>query len=150
MLSKRDKSKPETHSPLEFFDTVIGETTKIHGRLVLNAGIRIDGTVVGDIESAKSSDISVALGKNGVVEGDIHAHRILIAGQVEGNIYANETVELHESAVVNGDVTYGRLIIQQGASLNGLMISRTGEKPSGYTDPNAVFVFNGDWKKVQE
>jgi cytoskeletal protein CcmA (bactofilin family) len=126
------------HPTIEDFDTIVGATTVIHGRIVTNTGLRIDGTVIGDIEAQAEGKISVALGKTGKVEGDIHAHRVLIAGNVEGNIYASERVELHSGARVNGDVTYGQLGIESGATISGLMISKTGEDPVGNYDSSML------------
>jgi cytoskeletal protein CcmA (bactofilin family) len=37
----------------EKFDTLIGATTEIYGRLVLLDSVRIDGKVIGNIETAK-------------------------------------------------------------------------------------------------
>lgn len=126
------------HPTIEDFDTIVGASTVIHGRIVTDTGLRIDGTVIGDIEAQANGKISVALGKTGKVEGDIHAYRVLIAGYVEGNIYASERVELHAGAKVNGDVTYGQLGIESGASISGLMISKTGEDPVGHYDPSML------------
>jgi cytoskeletal protein CcmA (bactofilin family) len=59
--------------------------------------------------------------------GDISAYRVLVAGKVEGNIYATERVELHDGAEVRGDITYGQIGIEPGAILFGLMIARAAE-----------------------
>ena len=126
------------HPTIEDFDTIVGIGTVIHGRVVTDTGLRIDGTIIGDVEAHRDGQISVALGKTGRVEGDIHAHRVLIAGCVEGNIYASERVELHSGARVSGDVTYGQLGIESGATISGLMISKTGEDPVGSYDSSML------------
>jgi cytoskeletal protein CcmA (bactofilin family) len=113
----------------ENFETIIGEATEVHGRIVIVNGLRIDGKVIGNVEAQAGKEVSVALGKTGFVLGDIYAHRVLIAGLVEGNIYAAERVELHSGAEVRGDVTYGQIGIEHGAKLNGLMIARSPEPP---------------------
>jgi len=85
----RDKSLSPSQ---ERFDTIIGRTTQIYGRLVLLDSVRIDGKVVGNIETTKDNKVTVAIGKTGEVSGDITAHRVMVAGKVEGNIYAAERV----------------------------------------------------------
>lgn len=112
---------------IENFETIIGEATEVHGRIVTDKGLRVDGKVIGNIEAQPNKEVSVALGKTGFVLGDIYAYRVLVAGIVEGNIYATERVELHSGAEVRGDVTYGQLGIEHGAKLNGLMIARSAE-----------------------
>ena len=131
MFFKKKSTTPSLQLTVESFDTIIGQSTTVHGRVVAETGLRIDGTVIGDIEALDNSGISIALGRTGRVQGDIHASRVLIAGQVDGNIYASERVELHAGAKVHGDVTYGQLGIEEGAMISGLMISKSGEEPVG-------------------
>jgi cytoskeletal protein CcmA (bactofilin family) len=106
----------------ERFDTLIGQTTTIYGRLVLLDSVRIDGKVLGNIESVSGNKITVAIGSTGEVTGDITAHRIMVAGKVDGNIYAAERVEFHKDSVVNGDISYGSIAVEHGARLLGLVI----------------------------
>jgi cytoskeletal protein CcmA (bactofilin family) len=106
----------------ERFDTLVGRTTTVFGRLVLLDSVRIDGKVFGNIETAPDNKISVAIGPTGEVKGDITAHRVLVAGKVEGNIYAAERVEFHKDAVVNGDISYGSIAVEHGARLLGMVV----------------------------
>lgn len=132
---------------MESFETIIGPSTEVHGRLVAHESIRIDGRVIGNIEARQGKNVSIALGRSGFVQGDIYAFRILVAGRVEGNIYGSERVELHDGAEVQGDITYGRLGIEHGAKLNGLMISKNGEEPDGMVD--AALVFQANWAQIK-
>lgn len=106
----------------ERFDTIIGRTTHIYGRLVLLDSVRIDGKVTGNIETGKDNKVTVAIGPTGEVAGDITAHRVMVAGKVEGNIYAAERVEFHKDSIVQGDISYGSIAIEHGARLLGLVI----------------------------
>jgi len=115
----RDKSLSPSQ---ERFDTIIGRTTQIYGRLVLLDSVRIDGKVVGNIETTKDNKVTVAIGSTGEVSGDITAHRVMVAGKVEGNIYAAERVEFHKDSVVQGDISYGSIAVEHGAKLLGLVI----------------------------
>jgi cytoskeletal protein CcmA (bactofilin family) len=119
--------------PLESFDTLIGTGTRIEGRLVVNKSIRLDGTIEGSIESSADTQVTVAIGQTGLVQGDVRAHRILVNGQVDGNIYAREKCELLETSKVKGDIHYGLLGIEHGAEILGLMVKKieaTGEVES--------------------
>ena len=106
----------------ERFDTLIGKTSEIYGRMVVGESLRIDGKVVGNIESEENTKVTVAVGEDGEVIGDIFAYRVMVAGKVEGNIYATERVEFHQTAEVRGDVTYGSIGIEHGARIIGLVI----------------------------
>jgi cytoskeletal protein CcmA (bactofilin family) len=127
-------SKKTNHTPLvmgqEKFDTLIGRNAEIHGCLKLNESVRIDGKVVGNIEGPKDSAISVVIGSNGEIQGDVMASRIIVAGKVSGNIYAYERVELMASALVQGDIKYASMAVEHGARLLGLMLQIEGHEVS--------------------
>ncbi len=108
----------------ESFDTLIGSATRIEGRMVVNKSIRLDGTIEGSIESSNENQVTVAIGHTGLVHGDVRAHRVLVNGQVDGNIYAREKCELHETSKVKGDIHYGLLGIEHGAEILGLMVKK--------------------------
>ena len=134
MFSKFAKNKSTTFKALpEKFDTLIGKNTAIHGRLVLLESIRIDGKVVGNIETTKENKVTVAIGPTGEVSGDVTAHRVMVAGKVEGNIYASERVEFHKDSIVHGDISYGSIAVEHGARLLGLVI----QNPAGGTTAGA-------------
>ncbi len=123
MFSKFAKNKSATFKSMpEKFDTIIGKNTVIHGSLVMLESIRIDGKVVGNVESAKEEMIIVVIGDSGEVQGDILAHRVVVAGKVSGNIHAHERVELHADSLVQGDIKYGSIAIEHGAKVMGLLL----------------------------
>ena len=106
----------------EKFDTIIGRTTTIQGTLVLLDSVRIDGRVVGNVESAPDCKIAVAIGPTGEVTGDIKAHRVMVAGKVFGHIHAVDRVEFQKDSCVQGDISYGSIAVEHGAKLSGLII----------------------------
>jgi cytoskeletal protein CcmA (bactofilin family) len=113
-----------TSDSSESFDTLIGAATRIEGRMVVNKSIRLDGTIDGSIESSTDTQVTVAIGNTGLVHGDVRAHRVLVNGQVDGNIYARERCELHQTSKVKGDIHYGMLGIEHGAEILGLMVKK--------------------------
>ena len=139
----RDKSLSPSQ---ERFDTIIGRTTQIYGRLVLLDSVRIDGKVVGNIETTKDNKVTVAIGSTGEVSGDITAHRVMVAGKVEGNIYAAERVEFHKVSVVQGDISYGSIAVEHGAKLLGLVI----QNPTAIPATNAGADAQNAIRKAQE
>ena len=106
----------------EKFDTIIGRTTTIQGTLVLLDSVRIDGRIVGNVESAPDCKIAVAIGPTGEVTGDIKAHRVMVAGKVFGHIHAADRVEFQKDSLVQGDVSYGSIAVEHGAKLSGLIL----------------------------
>jgi cytoskeletal protein CcmA (bactofilin family) len=138
MFSKFAKNKSATFKALpEKFDTLIGKNTAIHGRLVLQESIRIDGKVVGNIESSKEESITVVIGAAGEVQGDIVAQRVVVAGKVAGNIHAHERVELHADCLVQGDIKYGSIAIEHGSKVLGLLLQVGASAPANMSDADA-------------
>ena len=105
----------------ETFGSIIGSDLEIFGSLLATKSLRIDGTVIGDIKTKAGADVCIALGKTGLVQGNISGVRVLVAGRVEGNVLATERVELHSGADVHGDIIYAQIGIEQGARLSGLL-----------------------------
>lgn len=105
----------------ETFGSIIGSDLEIIGSLLATKSLRIDGTIVGDIKTKAGADVCIALGKSGLVQGNISGVRVLVAGRVEGNVLATERVELHSGADVHGDIIYAQIGIEQGARLSGLL-----------------------------
>jgi cytoskeletal protein CcmA (bactofilin family) len=124
-MFKKTPSPKITRSSDESFETIIGPSTEIHGQIHTSHSLRIDGRVVGDIHATEVSGICIALGLSGSVHGNIHAHRVIIGGRIDGNIFVSDAAELHDSARVNGDITYEQISIESGAKINGRMITKT-------------------------
>ena len=118
---KKEKATPLMLSQ-ERFDTLIGRDTEIHGKLVIHESVRIDGKVIGNIESRKDTSTTVVVGASSQIQGDILAHRVVVAGQVAGHIHAHERVELHTDCLVQGDIKYGSIAIEHGARVLGLLL----------------------------
>ena len=147
--------KKTTYTPLvmsqEKFDTLIGRHAEIHGCLRLQESVRIEGKVVGNIEAPKDAAISVVIGPNGEVQGDVLANRIIVAGKVAGNIHAFERVEIMASALVQGDIKYASMAVEHGARLLGLLLqvdasdvpSRSGQDPHEAIKKAQTSVSNG-------
>ncbi len=124
ILKRKGRGKDKMSNDVEHFDSFIGQSTNIFGRMEIHASIRIDGKVQGDLETPPHSRITIALGKSGDVVGDIKAHRVLIAGKVHGNIYAAEHVELARTAHVMGDISFQSIRVEHGAHVEGHLIKK--------------------------
>ena len=51
---------------------------------------------------------------------------VIVNGHVNGNIVANERLELQTKAVIKGDVRYKAVEMALGASVNGALVSDAG------------------------
>jgi cytoskeletal protein CcmA (bactofilin family) len=101
--------------------SVIGTDVTIRGDISATADLHVDGTVEGDIACA-----SLVQGESSRVEGAIEAETARLAGTVKGTITVRELVIL-KSAVIQGDVHYDALTIEQGASIDGRFAHGSGK-----------------------
>ena len=95
-------------------ETVIGAESAIKGELTIQGTLRIDGSVEGDIRADW-----VIVGETGKIRGNVRSRRMIVGGRVDGNIEAEEIVEMREKAQVVGEVCSARLAISEGALFEG-------------------------------
>lgn len=95
--------------------TLIGAGTTLKGDIQSNTDLRIDGTVIGSINSSAK----IIVGSSGVVEGDITGNQADIVGKVAGNIKAKELLQLRGASTVTGNIYAGKLQIEPTATFNG-------------------------------
>jgi cytoskeletal protein CcmA (bactofilin family) len=96
--------------------SVIGPTLKIKGELSANEDLIIEGEIEGVIAH---QDKNLTVGKSGIVKADIHAQIVEILGRVEGDIRGDHIVKLAKSAQVSGNISCGRMSMEDGAQFNG-------------------------------
>ncbi len=94
----------------------IGQGVVVEGKITSAQDLRIDGKVDGTIEVGNHGLI---IGASAVVKADLAARTILICGAVIGNVTAVERVDVQGTASVEGDLTAPRLVMADGALVNG-------------------------------
>lgn len=119
---KRKQKTPRLESHDASFGTVIGAGTVIQGNLIASGGLRVDGQVMGDIDIRAGDDAVLAVGLEGRIQGNIRGDRIIIGGNVLGNIEARDWVELRDGSRVSGDIHYKTLSIEPGAQVAGQLL----------------------------
>jgi len=100
--------------------TLIAEQCTFKGDVRFTGGqVRVEGRVIGSVvaEAGTAAEISI-IGK-GSVEGEVRGPKIVIDGQVDGNIISTERVSLMSRARVNGNLYYKVLEMAAGAQVNG-------------------------------
>ncbi|HEB82066.1 MAG TPA: polymer-forming cytoskeletal family protein [Gammaproteobacteria bacterium] len=104
-------------------DTLIGQGVEVTGDVKFQGGLHLDGIVKGNVESADSAEGAVlVVSDRGRIEGDVHVAYAVINGEVVGNVYASEKLELSAHARISGNVSYNLLEMASGAEINGQML----------------------------
>jgi cytoskeletal protein CcmA (bactofilin family) len=104
------KTKQTTAMP-----TSINPGTKIEGDIASDSDIRLDGAMTGNMVSKAK----VVVGTSGSIMGDITCQSADISGKVVGNVEVKEILFIKATAVVSGNITTAKLVIENGAKFNG-------------------------------
>lgn len=93
----------------------LGNGTNIKGDIKSNGDFRIDGILVGSINSKGK----VVVGASGKVEGEIICQNADLSGNIQAKVVVHELLTLKSSAVLNGDIFVNKLAIEPGAKFTG-------------------------------
>lgn len=115
-MFKRNKRK------IASIDTWVGKNTRMQGDVRFSGGLHVDGQVTGNIVADDSQPSVFELSETGQVEGHVRAPTVILAGRVDGDVYATERLEMAAGASINGDVHYQQIEMAIGAEINGKMI----------------------------
>jgi cytoskeletal protein CcmA (bactofilin family) len=97
------------------FATVIGPDAQFKGELTFQGGVRVDGSFEGTINSTGKIFVS----KGGKMKAEVKASSLALEGLVEGNVVAEDRVELRASAQLRGDLKATKLLVVEGATFIG-------------------------------
>lgn len=89
--------------------------TNVEGNIKSTSDIRIDGSIKGTLHC----DAKVIIGPEGKIDGDVFCENAVIEGTFKGKLNVKELLNIRESAKVEGEIRYGRLLVQMGATLIG-------------------------------
>ena len=93
----------------------IGQGSVIKGDITTEGDLRIDGTLIGSINTKGR----LVLGETGLVEGEVVCQNALIAVTIKEKIQVHELLSLKSSANLFGDIITNKLAIEPGANFTG-------------------------------
>jgi len=114
--------KTKDHTPLKRIDSLIGDGTTLTGNIVFTGGLRIDGTVVGDVHASNGEASTLVISEQAKVIGEIKVSHLVVNGEVEGPVHASDYLELQSKAKIKGDIHYARLEMHVGAAVEGKLM----------------------------
>jgi cytoskeletal protein CcmA (bactofilin family) len=121
-------------NPNQKMETLIGVNTDFQGELNVHGTLRVDGRVDGKLNAE-----SAIIGETAVVKGEITAKKIIVGGRIEGNLRAQEIVEIKAKGKVLGDIFTNKFSLIEGGEFNG--------KIEMNPDENKVLIFQS---KIEE
>ncbi len=94
---------------------MVGKGATIDGTLEVGGDVRVGGRVNGEVRVKGRLVIT----PEGRVEGLVSTREADIAGQVKGDIMVVDRLVVRKSAVVHGNITAAKLVIEDGAIFEG-------------------------------
>lgn len=94
----------------------IGKTVQVKGEITSEEDLAIEGEVNGTIRLTSQRLIVGPLGK---IKADVTAREVVVYGNLQGNIQAQDRVEIKKTGSVLGDLKVARISIEDGAYFKG-------------------------------
>ena len=104
----------------QMLNALFGPDSQVNGKLHFEGAVQIDGTFTGSI----TTDDLLVIGEHARIAADINCGSAVVSGEVAGNITARDSVELHGSARVKGDIVSPALAMAKGAVFDGISMMR--------------------------
>lgn len=96
-------------------ETIIAEGVKVEGDFVSDGNVTIEGMVHGNV--AAGGDMFV--GERAVIDADVAAKNLVLAGVIKGNVRIEEKAELGPASTLQGNLSVQVLSVAPGAQVNG-------------------------------
>lgn len=109
--------QPEAIPIVEADVTILGESTVLEGKIILDQVTRVHGTLRGEILAHTGS--TVILTESAVVEGQMKVDTLWIDGFVQGEIVASTKVAISRTGRVIGKIASPSISIDFGAYFDG-------------------------------
>lgn len=115
MFSKSNSDMSRANEKSSSAVNAIGQGSTIKGDIITEGDLRIDGSLIGTINTKGR----LVLGETGIVEGEVICQNALIAGTVKARIQVTELLSLKATANLQGDIITNKLSIEPGANFTG-------------------------------
>ena len=93
----------------------VGRNVNVSGKLIFHEAVRIEGRFRGEVRSVEL----VVVGEEGIIEGKVSAPRLLIMGELHGDLIGCDRVVIGPRAKVFGNIEARSLTVAEGAYLDG-------------------------------
>jgi cytoskeletal protein CcmA (bactofilin family) len=102
-------------------ESVVHPGLVIEGKLDGEGSLRLAGQVKGQLSF--TGDVTIE--REGAVEGEVRANRVVVAGEAKAHIVAVSDVQIQASATLIGDVEAENVGVAPGARIRGSMSAGT-------------------------
>ena len=112
----RPAAPPAEARRAERATATVGPSIFIKGDLSGDEDLVIEGRVEGKIDLKQHN---VTIGKNGRVRADVFGNTVVVEGEVDGSLFAQQQAILRQSGAVRGNITAPRVMLEDGSRFRG-------------------------------
>lgn len=99
----------------ETIQTIVGLDSHLVGVINAENSLRLEGSFSGEINSQGM----VFVGYKSIVKANIHALRLVVAGEVLGDVEVVDSIDILSTGKLTGDIRGKKLTIDEGAFFKG-------------------------------
>ena len=93
----------------------LGPDARVTGKLVFSVPTRIEGKLKGEL---RATDL-VVIGAQAVVHANVHVEKLVVLGEVHGQVTGVSRVEICAGGRVFGEIETRTLVVREGATFEG-------------------------------
>jgi cytoskeletal protein CcmA (bactofilin family) len=138
LFSSKDTAPPKPPSRVDAMPTVngtfLGPNVRIEGTVTGTEMVTIEGTVKGNINLAGD----LLIGTKARIEATVHARNVTIEGMLDGDVSADDRVELVASATVDGNIRAPKIVVAEGAKFRGSVDMGSAKPKDAALEPAAA------------
>ena len=101
--------------PKDEIKAFLGKDTEFEGKFSFTGSVRIDGKLTGEI----FSNGTLIVGESAIIKSQIHVAEVIIRGEVHGDIFAENRIELNVPGKLYGNIQTQKLVIEEGVIFEG-------------------------------
>jgi cytoskeletal protein CcmA (bactofilin family) len=94
---------------------ILNSDVEIKGSLRFSGELTFDGKLDGDI----TSEGILNLGDNAVIKGNLNSNSVVLRGKINGNVTAQDRIEIKAKTEMFGDIRSAKLVIEEGVTFVG-------------------------------
>jgi len=99
-------------------NALLGRGATYEGDLSFEGRVRVDGVFRGRIYT----DAVLEVGESGVIDGEVDAHNLIVAGRVEGKVRVRGVLTLEPTGCIHGEIDAAQLVSKEGAKLRATVL----------------------------
>ena len=103
----------------------LAKDTESEGKLSFSGTVRIDGRFKGEIVS----EGTLIVGDDAVIESDVRVSHLVVCGEVHGNLFAVEKIELHPPGKIFGNIQAPTVVMDAGVVFEGNCLTKEIKTP---------------------